>query len=488
MTIPGKLKLVAAPTIVPVIMAGGNGSRLWPLSRELYPKQFLPLLSKHSLLQETVLRALRIEHSVPPLILGAEAHRFLLAEQLRGAGVEKATVILEPEGRGTAAAAAIAAHYVADEYGPEAMIFLMSADQAIMDVPRFLDSVRLAAKIAAAGRIVTFGVRPTRPETGFGYLMSGAAVGDTEAREVTAFTEKPDAERARVFLDQGGYFWNAGLFLFRADRLLVELVRLEAKISQGARQALLQARRDGQFLHLDATAYRGCRSDSIDYAVMEKTRNVALVPLDAGWDDVGSWTFLSGQPAADRHGNHVRGDVLLEGAEDNLVLSSNRLVALTGVKDLVVVETADAVLVTRKDRAQDVKRVVQRLKQDGRAEIESHPRVYRPWGYYETVAQGERFQVKRIRVNPGHKLSLQMHHHRAEHWVVVKGTARVTCGDQVFLLTEDKSTYIPLGRTHRLDNPGKVPLELIEVQSGAYLGEDDIVRIEDVYGRAAAAA
>ncbi|MBI3171108.1 MAG: mannose-1-phosphate guanylyltransferase/mannose-6-phosphate isomerase, partial [Hydrocarboniphaga effusa] len=273
MTIPGKLKLVAAPTIVPVIMAGGNGSRLWPLSRELYPKQFLPLLSKHSLLQETVLRAMQIEHAVAPLILGAEAHRFLLAEQLRGAGVEKATVILEPEGRGTAPAAAIAAHYVVDEYGPEAMIFLMSADQAILDVPRFLDSVRLAAKIAAAGRIVTFGVRPTRPETGFGYLMSGAAVGDTEAREVAAFTEKPDAERAQGFLDHGGYFWNAGLFLFRADRFLTELVGLEAKISQGARQALLQARRDGQFLHLDATAYRGCRSDSIDSAVMEKTRN-----------------------------------------------------------------------------------------------------------------------------------------------------------------------------------------------------------------------
>jgi mannose-1-phosphate guanylyltransferase/mannose-6-phosphate isomerase len=332
---------------------------------------------------------------------------------------------------------------------------------------------------------VTFGIQPQGPETGFGYVRVGAPLTAVKgAFEVAGFFEKPSVERAQAYLDEGGYYWNGGMFLFRADAFLQELRALEPDMHDRARDALSGAApRDLDFIRLDPVAFKACRSDSIDYAVMEKSRNIALVPLDAGWDDVGSWTFLAKHHAPDGAGNHVNGNVMLEGARNNLVQSGKRLVSLLGVENTVVIESADAVLVASRDRLQDVGKIVKRLQSERRSEADSLPRVARPWGYYETVAIADRFQVKRIMVKPRHKLSLQMHHHRAEHWVVVRGTAKVTCGDKEFLLTEDQSTYIPLGTTHRVENPGKVPLEMIEVQSGAYLGEDDIVRFEDVYGR-----
>ncbi len=476
--------LIASPTVVPVIMAGGSGTRLWPLSREQHPKQFLPLLGKRSLLQDTVLTAARLENAVVPIIIGSEAHRFLIAEQLREIGVTTATILLEPEGRNTAPAAAVAAQFVAQEYGPEALVYLMSADHSIGRPERFVAATQAGALLAALGRIVIFGIEPTRPETGFGYIKVGAPLaGETHGAEVAAFVEKPNHETAERYVAEGGYYWNGGLFLFRADRLLTELERLEPDLAHHALEAISDGQRQGNFLSLDAAAFRACRNESIDYAVMEKSDALAVLPLDADWDDVGSWNYLCKQPK-DRDDNCLQGDVITEDSHGNLVHASTRLVTLVGVSDHVVVETDDAILVAHKDRVQDVKKVVQRLKREQRPEAVARPRVYRPWGFYETVAFGDRFQVKRICVKPGEKLSLQMHHHRAEHWIVVKGTARVKIGEQVFLLSENESTYIPLGRTHRLENPGKVPLELIEVQSGTYLGEDDIVRFDDIYGRA----
>ena len=478
------LKGKSMSMIVPVLMAGGSGTRLWPLSRESFPKQFLKLVGDNSLLQDTALRAQLIKGSAPPVVIGSEPHRFLIAEQLQRAGLEGHSIILEPAGRNTAPAAAVAALHAQALYGPEALVFLMAADQTIANSAAFYSAVQSAAEIARTGKLVTFGIQPTRPETGFGYLKSGAPLEVAQTYEVAAFVEKPDLQTASAFLDEGGYYWNGGMFLFRADVFLAELARLEPEMLRHAQQSLEQAARDLDFIRLEPACFRACRNESIDYAVMEKVSNIALVPLDAGWDDVGSWNFLSTLPPTDDAGNCLRGDVFAEaGASGNLVQASHRLVALVGVKDQVVVETEDAVLVASKDKVQEVKAVVQRLKKSKRSEAETSPRVYRPWGFYETITLSERFQVKRIMVKPGQKLSLQMHHHRAEHWIVVTGTARVSCNDKSFLLTEDQSTYIPLGHTHRLENPGKVPLELIEVQSGSYLGEDDIVRFEDVYGR-----
>ncbi len=468
--------------IVPVLMAGGSGTRLWPLSRELYPKQFLKLLGDKSLLQNTALRVAGVDETAPPLVIGGDAHRFIIAEQMRQVGLDGAAIMLEPEGRNTAPAAAVAAHYASTHYGPQALVFLMAADQAVTDTAAFVEAVEAAAKIAASGKIVTFGIQPTHPETGFGYIKVGAPI-DGGAYDVAAFVEKPLLAKAQAFIAEGGYYWNGGMFLFRADVFLEELKRLEPEMHAASLQSWNNAVKDIDFLRLEPAAFRRCRSESIDYAVMEKTSNIALVPLDAGWDDVGSWTYLGKQPADDGAGNRFRGDVMLEDSGNNLVHASTRLVSLVGMHDTVVVETEDAVLVAPRDRVQEVRKIVQRLKREKRSEAETSPRVYRPWGSYETVALAERFQVKRIIVKPGQKLSLQMHHHRAEHWIVVKGTARVYCGDKNFLLCEDQSTYIPLGQTHRLENPGKVLLELIEVQSGAYLGEDDIVRFEDIYGR-----
>lgn len=472
-----------APLIVPVLLAGGTGSRLWPLSREQFPKQFLQLLGPHSLLQQAALRALKIPQSVPPVVLGAEAHRFIIQEQMQRIGVKGWSLLLEPQVRNTAPAAAAVSHFVQQEYGPEAIVLLMPADQAIADLEAFLEAVAIAAQAANDGSIVTFGITPTSPATGFGYLKSGAQQGSTGVYNVEAFVEKPALAKAEAFLRQGGYYWNGGMFMYRSGRLLAELDRLEPAMHDLSLASVALATRDNHVVKLDAASFSSCREESIDYAVMEKVSDLALVPLDAGWDDVGSWTYLAKLPADDARGNRFKGDVLVEDGSNNLVHASSRLVALVGIDDAVVVETGDAVLVTRKDRVQDVKKLVQRLKVQTRPEVESHVQVHRPWGYYETIAEGPRFQVKRIVVKPGEKLSLQMHHHRAEHWTVVQGTATVTCGDNTFMLSENESTFIPLGSIHRLENPGKVSLELIEVQSGTYLGEDDIVRFNDVYGR-----
>lgn len=486
---PNEFPMSPTRAVVPVLMAGGSGSRLWPLSRESFPKQFLALHGERSLLQNTALRACAIQGVSAPVVIGADTHRFLIAEQLREAGIEEATLLFEPEPRDTAPAAAVAAHQVAAMHGPGAIVFLMAADHVITNVEAFCAAVQAGIELAAAGRIVTFGIRPTAAETGFGYLRCGARLPSDAGSQapaawlVDAFIEKPDAERAQSFLDAGGHWWNGGMFMFRADCFLYLLERLEPDMCRHAFAALDLARRMPDGLSLNPQSFAACRKVSLDYAVMEKLDDLVLVPLDAGWDDVGSWNYLAALPATDEHGNRTRGDVLLHESSGNLVHASSRLVTMIGMQDHVVVETGDAILVAPRSRVQDVKAIVQQLKNAERDEVQTHPCVYRPWGSYESVAEGERFQVKRIVVKPGQKLSLQMHYHRAEHWIVVRGTARVTCGDREFLLGENESTFIPLGHTHRLENPGLVPLELIEVQSGAYLGEDDIVRFEDVYGR-----
>ena len=469
-----------APMIVPVFLAGGSGTRLWPLSREHYPKQFLRLTDEWSLLQHSVRRGQGLPNAAAPLLICNEVHRFLVAEQLRQLGAEGAEILLEPEGRNTAPAAAAACLLAQQRHGSEALVFIMAADHVIADLPAFGAAVRAAAALAEDGHLATFGIKPSRPETGYGYLKKGPAL--PGGYKVEAFVEKPDAERAAAYLSSGQYLWNSGMFLFKARTFLDEMRRLEPAMLEHCTEALAKAKRDLDFVRLDAAAFRAARSDSIDYAVMEKTAKAALVEMDAGWDDVGSWTFLQTLPR-DAQGNYTHGDVMLEDTTDTMVHAEDRLVAALGLRDVVIVETRDAVLVADRARSQEVKRIVARLKQGKRSEVDSHTVVHRPWGSYETIASGPRFQVKRIIVKPQHKLSLQMHHHRAEHWIVVCGTARVVCGEREFLLGENESTFIPLGAKHRLENPGAIPLELIEVQSGGYLGEDDIVRFDDVYGR-----
>lgn len=470
-------------TLLPVLLAGGTGSRLWPLSREHFPKQFLALTDPYSLLQNTALRTLHLPGVAAPLAICGEAHRFLVAEQLRDIGVPQARVLLEPEGRNTAPAATCAALWARDQYGPETILFVMAADHRIADEAAFVRAATLAADAARAGHIVSFGIRPTRPETGFGYIRAGAPLPIAGVRQIVAFVEKPPLAKAEAFVSEGGYYWNGGMFLFRADLFLEEIARLDPPMLQSCEASLRNARQDLDFIRLDGPSFARARNVSIDCAVMEKTDKAAMVPLDAGWDDIGSWNFLATLPEVDDRGNLAHGDALVEDCDGTLVESHSRLVAALGLKDLVIIETTDAVLVAARDRLQDVKKVVTRLKAAQRSEAVSRPRVYRPWGWYETITLAERFQVKHILVKPREKLSLQMHHHRAEHWVVVTGTALVINGEHEFLLHEDQSTYIPLGHPHRLENPGIVPLELIEVQSGSYLGEDDIVRFEDLYGR-----
>ncbi len=470
-------------TLYPVILSGGSGTRLWPLSRAALPKQLLPLASELTLVQETVLRLQGLPGLAAPLIVCNDEHRFLIAEQMREIGISPWAIYLEPVGRNTAPAAAVAALALSRE-DPEAVLLLLPADHLIQNVPAFHAAIGEGLKVVAGGHLVTFGIVPSGPHTGYGYIQRGAPLPGTSAASVARFVEKPDAATAAAFLAEGGYYWNSGMFLFSARQFLEELGELRPEMVAACEQALERGRRDLEFLRLDRAAFEACPADSIDYALMEHTCNAAVVPADLGWNDIGAWSALWEVGERDAQGNVSRGDVYLDGVEDCYVRAESRMVAAIGVEDLIIVETADAVLVAHRDRAQDVKRVVEHLKAQRRSEHEFHTRVFRPWGWYEGIDQGDRFQVKRIMVKPGEKLSLQMHHHRAEHWIVVSGTARVTRDGREELLTENQSTYIPLGTPHRLENPGKIPLHIIEVQSGSYLGEDDIVRFEDVYQRA----
>lgn len=464
--------------LLPVILSGGSGTRLWPLSRESYPKQFLPLTGDLTMLQATWHRVAPIAGRAP-LVVANEEHRFVAAEQLQQVGAQPQAIVLEPVGRNTAPAIAIAA-MEATRDGDDAILLVLPSDHVISDEETFQRVVKQAMPAAISGKLVTFGIVPDGPETGYGYIK--AANGD-EIRPVERFVEKPDLSTAQAYVASGEYFWNSGMFLFKASRYLAELQKFNPAILDASRIAWQRARRDADFVRLDKESFAAVPSDSIDYAVMEKTAEGALVPLDAGWSDVGSWTALRDVSPQDADGNAHHGDVIAIDCH-NTYAYGDRLIALVGLDDVIVVETPDAVLVGKGERMQEVKEVVARIKRDKRSEATWHRKVYRPWGAYDSIDNGDRFQVKRISVKPGATLSLQMHHHRAEHWIVVSGTAEVTRGDEVILLTENQSTYIPLGVTHRLKNPGKLPLELIEVQSGSYLGEDDIVRFEDTYGRA----
>lgn len=468
--------------LLPVIMAGGAGSRLWPLSRQLNPKQFLALTDAQlSMLQSTIRRLDGLE-AVLPLLICNEQHRFLAAEQLRQLGMEQASILLEPVGRNTAPAIALAALQAAQE-NDDPILLVLAADHLIQDVDAFHSSIQAAMPFAIGGKLVTFGIVPTNPETGYGYIEKGKELGEG-GFAVNRFVEKPSLDIAEEYLASGEYFWNSGMFMFRASRYLDELERHQPSILAACRQALAAGTQDMHFVRVDAATFAACPEDSVDYAVMEKTKDAVMVPLDAGWSDVGSWTALWEASNKDAAGNVFKGDVLGHTTRNSFVHADSRLVATLGVEDLVIVETKDAVLVAHKNQVQDVKKLVERIKADNRHEHLNHREVYRPWGMYDAIDSGHRYQVKRITVQPGAKLSVQMHHHRAEHWVVVSGTAKVTNGDKTYLVTENQSTYIPVGQVHALENPGVIPLELIEVQSGSYLGEDDIVRFEDQYGRA----
>jgi mannose-1-phosphate guanylyltransferase/mannose-6-phosphate isomerase len=469
--------------LIPVILSGGSGTRLWPLSRELYPKQLLPLVGNRTMLQETVARVRGLGEVAAPVAVCNESHRFMVAEQLRDFGVTPAAIVLEPRGRNTAPAVAVAALASLEACAPEVdpVLLVLPADHVIRDIAAFQAAV-VAGRVAAdAGKLVTFGVVPGRPETGYGYIRRSNGSGP--AYPVAEFVEKPDHETAVKYVASGEYFWNSGMFMFRARVYLEELKRHAPAILAACESAVTAASRDLDFTRLDPAAFAACPSDSIDYAVMEKTREAVVVPLDAGWSDVGSWSALQDALPTDASGNVTAGDVITEATTGSYLHSTSRLIAAVGLRDHVVVETKDAVLVAPRDRVQDVKALVAQLKERGRYETSLHREVFRPWGSYDSVDHGERFQVKRLVVKPGASMSLQLHHHRAEHWIVVSGTARITRGEETFLLGENESTFIPMGTKHRIEIPGKVTLHIIEVQSGSYLGEDDIVRFEDRYGR-----
>jgi mannose-1-phosphate guanylyltransferase/mannose-6-phosphate isomerase len=467
--------------LTPIILSGGAGTRLWPLSRELHPKQLLALTSSRTMLQETAARLAGMPAVAGPVVVCNESHRFLVAEQMRQLGAKPAAIVLEPVGRNTAPAIALAAHAALASAGEGAVMLVLPADHVIRDVAAFQAAVSAALPAAREGKLVTFGIVARTPETGYGYIRRGAGAGPIYP--IAQFVEKPDLERAKGFVAAGDYYWNSGMFLFKARRYLDELARFAPEIDAVCRKAFESATRDLDFTRIDASQFESCPSDSIDYAVMEKTADAVVVPLDAGWSDVGSWSSLYEALPANAEGNVTHGDVLAEDTNGCYLYAESRLIGTVGLKDHVVVETKDAVLVAHKDRVQDVKKLVTKLKAQGRYEHSLHREVFRPWGSYDSIDAGDRFQVKRLTVKPGASMSLQLHHHRAEHWIVVEGTARITRNDEVFLLEENQSTYIPVGAKHRIENPGKITLQMIEVQSGSYLGEDDIVRFEDRYGR-----
>ena len=477
----------------PVILSGGAGTRLWPYSRAAFPKQFLPLAGETTLLQETVNRVDQfdgndeIELGVP-LVVCNDSHRFLVAEQLRHMGYDDSKILLEPVGRNTAPAMTLAALLV-NEQAEDPVLAVMPSDHLVQNEAGFKTALVEAALLAQEGYLVTFGIVPSSPETGFGYIRKGSDLSGT-ASTVSAFVEKPDETKAREYVDSGQYLWNSGIFIVRASIWLKEIERFRPDIFEACTDALKTESHDGDFVRIDEKVFSQCPSDSIDYAVMEKitggsesSSKAAVIPLDVGWSDLGSWPALREVLDQDEAGNVVRGDVFVKDAKNTLVLSQRRFVAAIGVEDLVVIETPDAVLVAHRDAAQDVKAITDHLSKADRLEHVFHSKVHRPWGNYEAIDEGARYQVKRLTVKPGERLSSQLHHHRAEHWVVVSGTAKVTCGEETFLLTENQSTYISVGTVHRLENPGTIPLEIIEVQSGSYLGEDDIVRFEDIYNR-----
>lgn len=477
--------------MLPVILAGGSGSRLWPDSRALYPKQFIALTGSHTLFQQTLLRleGLDIER---PIVVCNEEHRFLVAEQLRQINVVPTAILLEPEGKNTAPAIALAAMYALQHFSDQSLLVL-PADHAITNITAFHDAVNNAIRYAKNEYLVTFGVKPTKPETGYGYIKSGQVVSiDHEngincekntGYNVEQFIEKPVFENAKRYVNSGLFYWNAGMFVFLASKYILELERYQLEVVKVCRRALAAATRDFDFVRIDREVFSRCPDTSIDYALMEHTESAVVVPLNGDWSDVGSWSSLWELETHDQGGNVIKGDVITEGSKGCYLQSRHKLLAAVGVEDLVIVDTPDAVLVANKYHVQQIKKVVEQLKQAHRAEYQVHREVHRPWGKYDSIDKGPRFHVKRITVNPGARISLQMHHHRAEHWVVVSGTAKVKRGDEIFLVAENESTFIPIGVIHSLENPGTVPLEMIEVQSGAYLGEDDIVRFDDAYGR-----
>ena len=462
--------------IFPVILSGGSGSRLWPLSREFFPKQLLALASEYSLLQDTAKRLEGLADSADPLVVCNEEHRFLVAEQFRKIGQSLTDIILEPIGRNTAPALTLAALTLIDS-NDDATMLVMPADHLIQKPAIFHDIIKQGLELSDAGKLVTFGIVPMSPETGYGYIKKG------NDYRVEAFVEKPDIKTAEGYLKSGDYLWNSGMFLMKASVWLEEIRKYQPDIIAKCKAAIDSGSRDNDFYRVENDAFASCPSNSIDYAVMENTDKAAVVPMDAGWSDIGAWSSLWEVLQQDAEGNVLQGDAKVHDTTGSLLISQHRLVAAVGLENIIIVETPDAVLVMNKDRSQDVKEIVSQLKSEDRAECQVHCRVYRPWGDYQGIDVGDRFQVKRITVNPGASLSLQMHHHRAEHWVVVKGTAKVTNGEEIFMLSENQSTYIPVGVKHRLENPGTIPLEIIEVQSGSYLGEDDIVRFDDIYNR-----
>ena len=474
--------------MIPVILSGGSGTRLWPLSRSNYPKQFLPITDEKTLFQLTLERVSNLNQSLinfqNPIIVTNENHRFIVAEQLRQQKVT-AKILLEPVAKNTAPAIAAAAE-LALSYGEDPVLLILAADHVIQQQDAFNKAIEVGLMAAEAGNLVTFGIVPNAPETGYGYIKANIAIDkalDNKTYTVEKFVEKPNLETAQKYIAEGSYLWNSGMFMFKASVYLQELEKYNPAIVKSAKDSIANSKNDLDFVRLDKSSFEQSPEDSIDYAVMEKTDKAVVVPLDANWSDVGAWKSVWEVSSKDENGNVLRGDTIAQGTTNTLVHAEHRLVSVLGLEDVVVIETSDAVLVANKNKVQDIKKIVEQLKKSKRTEVDSHRKMYRPWGSYDSIDSGSRYQVKCIVVNPGQKLSLQMHHHRAEHWIVVNGTAKVRKGDETILLTENQSIYIPLGETHALENPGKVPLELIEVQSGSYLGEDDIVRFEDLYGR-----